>query len=103
MSHECCKKDVCSTCGTCGCQCHATHFEGREDFAAELLHLADDAWMELLKEKIKEQILKKNGKQLDKLAALVSNANHSRWQHKMGEQGAKQELRKDLGSLFHNG
>jgi hypothetical protein len=43
--------------------------------------------MELLKEKIKEEILRQGDKQLSQLAKLVATANHARWRDKM--QGKK--------------
>jgi hypothetical protein len=63
-------KEACS-CKKCGC-----------NFAGRFLELADQAWMELLKEKIKENIRSK-AKNLDELARLISEANHERWQKKM--------------------
>jgi hypothetical protein len=40
------------------------------------------AWMELLKEKIKEHIQSRDNK-LDEIARVVSEANHERWKQKM--------------------
>lgn len=39
--------------------------------------------MEVLKEKIKEEIRQKGDEQLSQLAKLVSTANHERWKDKM--------------------
>jgi len=47
-----------------------------------LLEIADLAWMEVLKEKIKEHI-KATDPKLDELAKIVSEANHKRWKQKM--------------------
>ncbi len=63
--------------------CHQDECHEHGSFAKELLELADEAWMEVLKEKIKENIKSGIGKNLDELAKLVSEANHSRWKHKM--------------------
>ncbi len=63
------------------CSCCGEHHE--DTFAKHLLKLADEAWMEVLKEKIKEQIKTLNGKKLDELAKMVAEANNQRWQHKL--------------------
>ncbi|MFI5344211.1 MAG: hypothetical protein ACHQUC_08330, partial [Chlamydiales bacterium] len=42
----------------------------------------DLAWMEVLKEKIKEHILA-NDKKINELAKIVAEANHKRWMHKI--------------------
>jgi hypothetical protein len=39
--------------------------------------------MELLKDKIKEEILAHGGEQLTQLAKIVSDANRERWKEKM--------------------
>ncbi len=86
----------------CGCQSCSCHHHHHEKYADQLLALADEAWTELLKDKIKEQILKNNGKQLDDLAKLVSNANHDRWKHKIKEFGNKNSFEEDLHNLLYN-
>lgn len=99
MGHDCSQGSCCSQdhhqsvksgCG-CGCGCHNCNCCGQQQqhgkYADELLHLADEAWMCLLKEKIKEEIRLNAGEQLTQLAKLVSQANHARWKDKM--QGKK--------------
>lgn len=102
MSHhhhngQCCHGKQCSSCGCCSshksqgcsCSCHEgtcnLQGEGHEhgDFAHQLLELADEAWMEVLKEKIKEEVKKSNGPHLDQLAKLASESNNERWKHKL--------------------
>lgn len=84
---SCCggqKSCNCCSCCQCGCQkgsCHGSN--GKECHHAEkFLELADCAWMEVLKEKIKDHI-RNNAQHLDELAKLVSEANKERWQKKM--------------------
>lgn len=79
---------------------HHHHEHEHEDFAHQLIELADDAWMELLFEKLKEQIKITNGAQMDKLAKLVSDANHTRWQHKMGLNKNSQDFKDHLNAFF---
>ena len=78
----CCETSDC--CSEESCHHHHHHHAHEEDFSHQLIEMADEAWMELLKEKIKEQIQKSSGSQLDKLAKLVTEANHERWKHKVG-------------------
>jgi hypothetical protein len=69
-----------------GCQCsscqHAGHGQSG-DFSAKLLEMADEAWMEVLKEKIKEQVAASSGDKLDKLAKIVAESNNARWHQKL--------------------
>lgn len=93
--HSCCQNQSCE----CPCSC----CQGKEkecNFAKELLELADCAWMEALKEKIKENILKKDAENLNKLAELVSESNGQRWKHKMGEKRSKKEFKEKLNDHF---
>lgn len=61
----------------CGCGCKSCG-----NYAEKFLQLADQAWTELLKEKIKEHI-QSQAKNMNDLARLISEANHERWQKKM--------------------
>jgi len=92
MSH--CHGDSCSTekhhhhQSSCGCSCHSHDSccsENQEDdccsMAEDFLALADEAWMCLLKEKIKEQI-KQSCPNMDELAKIISEANMKKWEHK---------------------
>lgn len=86
----------------CGC-CHhngALTESTHQDFAHELLELADAAWMELLKDKIKEQIKASSAAQLDQLAKLVTHANKERWEHTMAKKSACDSFREKLHEHF---
>jgi hypothetical protein len=82
-----CECQTSSNCGSCGCGC-----QGMKEkcgcrhcccnHTQKFLELADHAWMELLKEKIKEHI-QSHAKNIDELARLIAEANHERWQKKM--------------------
>lgn len=111
MSHEChdssCSSEhhshhhdgeCCCSCHTCACECHNHH---HKKYTKELLCLADQAWMEVLKEKIKEEILKTSGKHLDQMAKLVSEANHKRWKEKLAEKKQLEDFDDDLKSLMY--
>ena len=69
-------------CG-CGCDPHAHHHhhgeEGGCNCAEKFLELADEAWKEVLKEKIKAKILTHKGEHMEKLAELIATANGEKW------------------------
>lgn len=85
-------------CGSKGCSCQSK--QGTCDYAAKFLELADQAWMEVLKEKIKEDI-KSNAKHMDQLAHLISEANHERWQKKMENKQCTGGFEEKLKEFFH--
>ena len=82
------------------CEGHEHHHEHHDSFAEQLLELADEAWMEILKEKIKDQIKSTEGKNLDELAKIVSEANHKRWSSILSEQNTKHGLKEKLENFF---
>lgn len=79
----------------CDCCCHHHH-----KYSEELLNLADEAWMEVLKEKIKEQIKSTSAQHLDQLAKLVTETNHERWKYKMEERGNGESFEERLRALL---
>ena len=66
----------------------------------QLLGLADDAWHELLKEKIKASIEESCGEKLDELAGLVREANSFRWQHKIQGKVKCDEYQSNVRAFF---
>lgn len=87
--HECCDKNECSS-----------EHEDHEDLSARLLEMADDAWMEVLKEKIKEHIINSHSEHLDQLAQIVSDTNGKRWKDKMAMKKNCNEFKEKLCQLF---
>ena len=83
----CCGSHHCSGSGHHHGRCAEDSCHHQCKYAEELLCLADEAWMEVLKEKIKEEIRLNAGEQLTQMAKLVSTANHARWKDKL--QGKK--------------
>lgn len=78
------------------CHCHCHH----ENFSHELLEMADEAWQELLFDKIKQKIEKTSGKHLDELADLVANSNHERWIEKMKIKDLHEKYEDKISSFF---
>lgn len=84
--HECCKEESCC--------------DGHEDFASQLLSMADEAWMELLKDKIKENIQASGGAHLDQLAKAVAESNGARWKNKLAMKQNANDFKDKIKSLF---
>lgn len=95
MSEERCTTESCVTTqktdGDC-CNFHET-----------LLALADDAWMELLKEKIKIEIEKSGGQHMDKIAKLVADANCAKWGNMIHAKVKCDEYKENLKALMTGG
>ncbi len=64
--------------------------------------MADEAWMEVLHDKIKAQILATSGSHLDKLAKIVADANKERWQHKLGKQKSCDDYKEKVSNFFES-
>lgn len=98
--------DSCSSSNKHSCCCHHHEHEAvcehdhHEDFATKVLAMADEAWEELLMEKIKARIEKQSGNHLDKLAELIANANKKRWEHKLECNSCVHELHDELRQFF---
>lgn len=103
---SCCSDDKCCDDPSCSCHHHHNHHHHKddecchEDFAQHLLHVADCAWMELLKEKIKQQIATTCGDQLDQIAKVVAESNQSRWNHKTSLIKIQHEYKDKLQDIF---
>ena len=82
-------------------QCDAPQSQDEScDMPEKLLALADAAWCELLKEKIKKEIEASCGEQLNKVAKLVAETNKAKWSAKISAKQHCQEYRANLVSLF---
>lgn len=102
--HEsCCGDDHCCYCGDESCEHGHHHHHEKGEFAHELLELADDAWMEVLREKIKEQIVKSHSEHLDKLAKLVSDSNNEKWKLKMAKEKGISNFKDQIEQFFFQG
>lgn len=94
-------------CG-CGCNCgcgdkeHHHHHDSEDSCgcAEKFLELADEAWAEVLKEKIKEKIYAHKGEHMDKLAEIIAKANGERWKNKISSKHNCHEFKEDLKDYF---
>ena len=120
QEHSCGSANV-SGCGSKQCQCschkidsgchsnmgccgggHLSHHveDHHDDYVTRFLQLADAAWMEVLKEKIKENI-RSNSKGMDELARLITEANHDRWHMKMENKRCVNDYEQKIRSYFN--
>lgn len=96
----------CNSNEKCCCSCHSKKEESchgedkHEEFAKGLLETADCAWMEVLKDKIKEQIVATQNDRMKELAKIVSEANSERWKHKMEKKHRCADFKERLCSFF---
>lgn len=75
-------KDGSECCESNGC-CEETGCGGQEqDVASMLLHLADEAWAELMKEKMKAAFEKHTGDKMNKASAAAVEASIAYWSNK---------------------
>lgn len=90
----------CCTCCRCpdDCSCKSSYHSHK--YSDELLALADEAWMELIKEKIKEEIKKHSNKHITQIAELVAKTNHARWTYKLEEKSNHDMYEEDLTKLI---
>lgn len=101
--HSCSDQEDHNSCCCCHGhnECHENHHGSEQgDFAHQLLEMADEAWMEVLKDKIKHQIETSSGKHLDQLAKLVADSNHIRWKHKMQGYKVCDEYKESILKFF---
>lgn len=93
---ETCNSEPCPT-NPC-----ATTSGGSEEcnMPEKLIQLADEAWEELLKDKLKAHIQAQKGKKLDDLAKLVAEANDARWKHLIQGKLKCEEFKTRLKSLL---
>ena len=92
-NHEC-------HCKPCGEEGHMPHVEEHCHCKEKFLKFADEAWAELLKDKIKANIEKEHGEHITKLAEIVSKANGEKWKHKISIKVKKEEYENSLKEFF---
>jgi hypothetical protein len=102
---KCCEEGSCCPPKkeTCSCCCHEHHHHHEEescDKSSYFLRLADEAWSEVLKEKIKEHILSTQEKRMNELAKIISEGNNERWKLKMEKKNGCIEFEEKLCDFF---
>lgn len=98
--HKCCSEDHCHD-GSCDAHHEHSCCHEHDDFYSQLIQMADEAWMEVLKCKIKDQIKEKSGTHLDELAKIVSDSNHNRWKHKLEARHGINDYKNKVRDFFN--
>lgn len=96
--HHHLKQSSCCS-GCCSCYCHHHEEDEEYDECEQLLDIADEAWLEVLKEKIKEHIRASDHK-IDDIARIVAETNREHWHHKMSEEKTWENYEDELSRLF---
>jgi hypothetical protein len=91
----------------CCCPCHQKHDEcchdkdhGEEAKMHYFLELANEAWEETLKDKIKDYILKTQNERMTKLAKIIAEGNSHFWKNKMDKKHGCMEFQEELCQFF---
>jgi len=84
----------------CGEKYLKSYLESNSTHEEKFLQLADEAWMELLKEKVKSKIEKNQGENLDKLAEIITQANKAKWKQKLSAEYNSEEFKNSLKDFF---
>jgi hypothetical protein len=97
---ECCQNECsCSCCSNKNDSCHEQEQDEccKSDF---FLEIADCAWTEVLKDKIKEYILSTQSERMKELAKIVAEGNNQRWKNKMAKENGCREFEEKLCCFF---
>jgi hypothetical protein len=92
----------------CHCHCHhgsccdESHMEEEECDSERLLAIADMAWAEVLKEKIKEHI-RASDKRIDEIAKIVSETNRAYWHQEISRSKTDENYAFRLSEIMHAG
>jgi hypothetical protein len=101
---DCCSNDK----KCCCCSCHSKHDECCYDQdhqkatnkANYFLEVANEAWEEVLKDKIKEHILNTQNDRMTKLAKIVAEGNTQHWKNKMEKKQGCANFLEELCQFF---
>jgi len=99
--NECCGKNHCES---EKCECVPGHKGCRDEGSCNKSHffmqVADCAWMEVLKDLIKEHIKATDKDRMTELAKLISEGNRECWRSKMGKKHACKDFEEKLCHFF---
>lgn len=93
----CCSKEKCCASHQQKSTCQA---EESGDMSQYLMEVADQAWSEVLKDKIKEYILSTQNDRMTELAKIVAEGNNARWRMKMEKKQGCMSFKEQLGRFF---
>jgi hypothetical protein len=108
MNSSCCNM----TNQQCGCGCMqpqsygmkagcTTQYHQNCEMQDKLLWLADEAWEELMREKIRDHIEASCGTMMDELAKMAAETNMTKWKHKMATKHLHHDFKHGLRDLMN--
>ncbi len=74
--------------------------ENREEILEKLLTVSGTAWIDLLEEKVKQEIDKTHGDHMNKLAKLIVSSGVERWSDAISCLHKREEFREELFKFF---
>ena len=95
MGEDCCDEKCCNDSG-CGCNEGCNCCSEETSKTAYMLKLADEAWSELMKEKMKAALEKMIGDKMNKAAQVSAEASMAYWANKMKNEAALAEFEEKL-------
>ncbi len=78
---------------------HHHHQDDKCEMLYSLLDVANEAWRDVLKEKIKDYI-RANDHKIDDVAKIVAETNHKVWEHKMAKEKLACNFKEKMKELF---
>jgi hypothetical protein len=99
MHHTCQQHHGCQCKDCCPGHHHSECKEGK-DCAEEFFMLAKEAWKTLMVEKIKLEMDKTKGEQLNQLAKLIAETKMRKWRIMMEKEHIKEEFKEQLKQLM---
>ncbi|MBT7902710.1 hypothetical protein HN587_02530 [Candidatus Woesearchaeota archaeon] len=90
------KQNECSTKSCAPKQCTSSGCEMTD----KMMSLAEQAWSDLLKDKMKKLFETNNGERMDKIAQATVDAVNKKWKHKMQGMAACGEAKQNLKEAF---
>ncbi|MBI1935580.1 hypothetical protein HYS31_04005 [Candidatus Woesearchaeota archaeon] len=96
MGEECCGDGCCESGKGSGCCEESCCCEESMSKGKYMMGLADRAWEELMKEKMKVAFEKAKGEKMERVAQMSVEACMAYWSNKMKEEGAWAEFEEKL-------
>ncbi len=103
MGKGCCDEESCSSEKSCcesSCESGDSCSDENKNPSGMMMKLAEDAWSELMKEKIKAVFEKETGSMMNKVAQATAEASIAYWTHKMEGEAKCHEHQEKIMKAF---
>jgi len=96
-----CEEKTCETDGSSNCKSSdGCNLNSGCSMSDEIFSIANEAWRELLKEKMKKEFEKQRGEKMNGIAVVGVEGAMNYWQNMMAGKGATQEFQEKLKQAF---